>query len=171
MGDSAFAWSSDIDGDLGTGASLSTAELTTGQHVITLEVTDSDLMSTQVQRTITVAQEDALEATNLEASPFAVDVVAAFGDGLMPYTVTVRSSSDTDIDWTAAETIPWLTLDTASGHTPSELVLTIDPSQQSVGTHYGTISFSSDEAGNSPLDLVVMLQVTGNALYWPRIVR
>ncbi|MCC6187956.1 MAG: hypothetical protein IT318_02900 [Anaerolineales bacterium] len=54
LGDAAFAWSSDRDGGLGTGAGLSTAELSTGQHVITLLVTDSDGMTTQVQRLLEV---------------------------------------------------------------------------------------------------------------------
>jgi hypothetical protein len=54
LGDAAFAWSSDLDGPLGTGASLSTAELTTGAHTITLQVTDSDGQTSQAQRIVVV---------------------------------------------------------------------------------------------------------------------
>ena len=54
MADAAFAWSSSIDGGLGNGETLNTSELSTGSHVITLQVTDSDGMSSQAQRTIHV---------------------------------------------------------------------------------------------------------------------
>ena len=54
MADAAFAWSSSIDGGLGNGETLNTSELSTGSHVITLQVTDSDGMTGQVQRTIHV---------------------------------------------------------------------------------------------------------------------
>ena len=154
-----------------TGATLNTAELSTGHHVITLTVTDSDGMSTQVQRAIDVVPEDAVVATNLQAAPFGVGVITNFGDPVAPYTVTLRSSSATEITWTATENIPWLSLNAASGQTPSDLVLTIDPSQQTVGTHTGTIRFSSGQAGNSPVDLPVTLQINGHALYLPTIAR
>ena len=36
-----IAWSSNVDGPLGSGASINTASLSLGAHVITAEVTDS----------------------------------------------------------------------------------------------------------------------------------
>ena len=110
LDDAAFLWSSSIDGDLGTGASLNTSELTTGDHIITLTVIDSDGMTSQAQRTITITPEDTPEAVNLEASPFIVGLVIGLGEPVEPYTVTLRSSGDTEIDWTASEDIPWLSL-------------------------------------------------------------
>jgi chitinase len=47
-------WSSSLDGSLGTGEVFSTVDLSTGEHIITLQATDSDSMVTQVQQTITV---------------------------------------------------------------------------------------------------------------------
>ncbi len=171
LGDPAFAWSSSIDGDLGTGASLSTAELSTGHHVITLTVTDSNHMSTQVQRAIDVVPAGTAVATNLQASPFGVGVNINFGDPVSPYTVTLRSSSATEINWTAAENIPWLSLNATSGQTPFDLVLTIDPSQQTAGTHIGTITFTSGQAGNSPVALPVTLQINGQVLLYLPVIR
>jgi hypothetical protein len=66
LDDPAFLWSSSIDGDLGTGANLTTAELTTGVHTITLKATDSNGMSSQVQRTIIIGLEKALYLPLLE---------------------------------------------------------------------------------------------------------
>jgi hypothetical protein len=52
--ESAFVWSSNLSGPLGTGSSLNVSDLTTGMHVITLKVTDSDGWSTEVERIIIV---------------------------------------------------------------------------------------------------------------------
>jgi hypothetical protein len=167
LGDSAFAWASSLDGFLGTGASLTTAELSTGTHVISMTVTDSDAMSVVVTRSLTIAQESAPVAVNLDAAPLGVGAVAAFGDPAFPYTMTLRSSSQTELDWSASEDIPWLTLPAPSGTTPSDLVLAIDPSQLRVGLHTGKITFTAAQAGNSPVEVNVTLQVTGKALFLP----
>jgi hypothetical protein len=167
LDDPAFEWSSNIDGVLGSGATLTTAELSTGTHVITLKVTDSNGQVGQAQRTVVVAEEDIAEAVNLEVSPFGVSAVAPFGGGAIQEPISVRSSGDTEFAWTASESIPWLTLNTTTGQSPSELVATIDPSQLSVGTHTGTISFSSGQAANSPHEIVVTLQVTGKVMFVP----
>ncbi len=42
LGDAALVWTSDVQGDLGTGANIMAALSTTGLHVITLTATDSD---------------------------------------------------------------------------------------------------------------------------------
>jgi hypothetical protein len=42
LADESFSWSSDVDGDLGTGPSLPITTLTNGLHTITLTVEDSD---------------------------------------------------------------------------------------------------------------------------------
>jgi hypothetical protein len=167
LGDAAFEWSSSIDGVLGTGASLSTSELSTGSHVLTLKVTDSDGTSTTAQRSIAVTKEDTPEAVNLAVAPFGVGVVAGFGGPAVQQALTVRSSGDTEFAWTASESIPWLALDKTAGQSPSDLVLTIDPKNLPVGTYSGKISFSSGQAGNSPIEVTVTLQVTGRTVYLP----
>jgi hypothetical protein len=171
LDDAAFAWSSSIDGALGTGATLHTAELSTGSHVLTLQVTDSDGMSGQAQRTIEIAEEGTPEEINLAVSPIGVGVVVAMGSAPVTETLTLRSSSETDLDWTASEDISWLTWAPTAGQTPSDLVLTIDPHGLAVGTYTGQIVFSSPQAENSPVQVPVTLHVTGNTLYLPIVVR
>jgi hypothetical protein len=167
LGDSAFAWSSSLDGFLGSGANLNTAELSTGTQVITMTVTDSDLMSVAVTRTITIAAEDAPLAVNLDAAPLGIGVLAPFGGASFTYTMTLRSTSQTELDWTASQDAPWLALPAASGTTPSDLALAIDPSGLRVGQHTARITFSAAQAGNSPVEVNVTLQVTGKAVFLP----
>jgi len=171
LGDAAFRWSSSIDGDLGTGASLGTSELTTGQHIITLTVTDSDGMTSQAQRTITITPEDTTEEVFLEASPFIVSLVIGIGEPVEPYTITLRSSGDTEIDWNASEDIPWLSANTVSGTTPSDLILMVDPSLLQVGNNTGKITITSGQAGKSPIELMVTVQITGYSVKLPLLQR
>jgi hypothetical protein len=171
LDDAAFAWSSDLDGDLGTGASLSTAELSTGTHVITLTVTDGDGMASQAQRTIEVAPEGTTEALNLDASPLAIGVVVTLTQSADPYTLTLRTTGDTELDWSASENVPWLSLDITSGQTPDDVVVSFDTSQLPVGVHYGTITLTSPTAVNSPLVVPVTLEVTGYRLNLPLAIR
>jgi hypothetical protein len=136
-----------------------------------LKVTDSDGKSTQVQRSITIADEAAPEPNNLDVAPVGVASVIAFPGSPVTQTLSVRSSGEGVLDWTASENIPWLTLDTNAGDTPTDPVATIDPSGMPVGTFNGTITFTSTQAVNSPFEVNVTLQVTGQVVYLPLIMR
>ncbi len=169
--DAAYEWSSSVDGILGVGALLNTSELTTGVHTITLTVTDSDAMAGMEQLSIEISEAGTLETNDLDFSPTEIFTEGAFGGPTVPYTVTVRTTGDTELDWTASENLPWLSLDQSAGTTPTELILTFDPSGLPVGVHTGVVEFSSTQAGNSPADLLVSFEVTGNAVYLPGILR
>lgn len=169
--DAAFSWASSLDGQLGTGALFNTSLLSTGAHVISLTVTDSDGQSTVVERNIVVADEDYTEATNMELSDNNIYVTAPFAGPTQPYTMTVRSSSGTEFSWTASEDIPWLSLAQSSGDTPADLDLTFDPSGLPVGVYSQVLTISSAEADNSPIEVLVTLEITGHALYLPAMNR
>ncbi len=145
--------------------------LTTGKHVITLTATDSNGMSSQAHINLDVAEAGSAVVPTLQSSPASVYVTAPFGGPTVPYTLTLRSSSDTELNWTATKNIPWLTVDHSSGITPSDLNLTFDPTGLPVGVHTGTLTISSQQAGNNPIQVLVSLEVTGNAVHLPVIVR
>ena len=48
-------------------------------------------------------------------------------------------------------------------------MVTIDPSGLPVGVHYGTITLTSDAAENDPVEVLVVLEVTGYAVRLPAI--
>jgi hypothetical protein len=148
---------------------LSTSELTTGHHLITLKVTDSNGMSTEVQREIDIAEENAPEPASLDVAPFEIVVNADYASPTVPYTVTVRSTGESQLDWTVSKDSSWLSLGQNSGKTPSDLVLSIDTGNLSVGTHTARLTFSSPEVGNTPLEVVVTVQISGEAIYLPLV--
>ena len=169
LADSAFSWESNLDGVLGSGATLNTSLLSSGDHVITLTVTDSDAQTGQAQRNITIGDENTQEASILELAPTSVYVIAEYGGPVVTYPLTVRSSSDTEITWSASENISWLSLDQSAGTTPSDLTLTFDPQGLQVRFYTGVVTLTSNQAGSSPIELLVTLQVNGNSLYLPAI--
>lgn len=77
--DSAYRWTSSIDGELGTGPSLWALPLSPGEHVITVRVTDRDGMYGEASVRITIAGEPPV--TGLEDSVEVVPARAPQGSG------------------------------------------------------------------------------------------
>jgi hypothetical protein len=63
----ALAWSSDLDGALGTGVSLDVSDLSVGEHTITLTVTDSDDNTDTDTCTVAVSAIPALNAADVKS--------------------------------------------------------------------------------------------------------
>jgi len=122
-------------------------------------------------RTIEIAVEGSTEVNDLEASPSGIYTTTVFGalTGPITATVSLRSSGETELDWTLSEGASWLSVDQYTGSTPTELTLSFDPSGLKIGIHSEVILITSAQAGNSPLELLVTLQVTGEVLYLPAI--
>lgn len=169
--DTAFAWSSSIDGDLGSGATLITSELSAGTHEITLVVTDSNGMSSQAQVKILIGDELAVEAASLSAAPFSISVVVDYGSAPTEQPLTLHSSGDVELDWSASESLPWLSLSAASGQTPSDLVLTFTPGKLGVGSYTGAVTFNAAQPGISPTIVNVSMQIVGRQMFLPVIRR
>jgi len=74
-------------------------------------------------------------------------------------TMTLNSTGG-PLSWTASDNAPWLTLSPASGSTPGNLVLTVNPTSLAAGTYNGLITVTAPSANNSPHYIPVTLTVT-----------
>ncbi len=171
LGDAALSWSSDVVGALGSGATLNTGLLSTGEHVITLTATDSHGLTGQAEVKVVIGDENLALPLELAVAPAGIGVVADFASGPQEYPVSLRSLGESELSWTATENLPWLSVSLASGQTPTDALLTFTPGTLAVGEYHGTVTFSAPGAANSPVTLPVTLQVTGRTLYLPLIRR
>jgi hypothetical protein len=168
--DDHFTWYSNLDGLIGFGKSVN-IELTTGEHLITLEAIDNDGLLATVEKSITIAKEDAPVPLTLGLAPLVIVETVNLGSAPVQQALTLRSSSSKDLEWTSSEDILWLTIDTMSGETPTDLLVTIDATNLRIGTHTGVLTFASLEAENSPVQVLVHVQVLGRVNYLPLIAR
>jgi hypothetical protein len=171
---SSLEWQSDLDGVLGTGTNVSTVDLSTGTHIITLVATDSNTLSDQDQVTIHVLAGDAPEPTNLDLAPSGIAVVSELDGPAEVISMTVRSSSETPLDWTAAKDASWLSLSASAGTTPSDLQVTVDPAALSTDVYTDTITITAAGAENSPFEIPVSLEIlapTTKFIYLPTLFR
>jgi PKD repeat protein len=138
---SSIAWTSDIDGALGTGASINVSTLTSGTHTITASVTDTGGASANAFTTVTVNESPGVNITAPEN-----------GAGFVPgdqvtFTGTAADLEDGDlspaIEWSSS-------IDQALGTGAS-----INVSTLSSGTHTITASVK-DTGGKTASDAITI---------------
>lgn len=85
------------------------------------------------------------------------------GGGAQPQTINVTStgqviqySVSTNVTGTS---VPWLSVNAASGQTPGTLTVSVVPNQLGDGTYFGTVTITAVGIGNSPLVIPVVLVV------------
>ena len=138
---SSIAWSSDLDGALGSGASVSTSALSVGTHTITAAVTDSGGLSGSDVVSVTV---EANTAPTVSISAPSNGTTATEGTSVT-FTGTANDSEDGDL----SSSIAWSSdLDGTLGSGAS-----VSTSALSVGTHTITASVT-DSGGLSGSDVV-----------------
>ena len=141
----ALAWSSSLDGALGTGASVTTSSLSVGSHTITASVTDSDSNTTTQSITVQVTANTAPSAT-----------ITGPADGssyLQGASVTLTGSASDAEDGDLSTALAWSSsLDGALGTGAS-----VTTSSLSVGSHTITASVtdSDNSSGNDTINLTI----------------
>lgn len=157
--DAAYQWHSSISGDLGTGKNLITIDMPLGEHLITLSVTDSNGMTGTDTRSITIVDGDTPEPVYLEVAPGGIGTVVLKGDPADAEIVSVSTSSGDIVNWSVSKDVAWLSLDVSSGQTPSDLVLTFNPSGLAAGIYNTTLVFESEDTVNPAVEVPVVMQI------------
>ncbi len=138
-----LSWTSDVDGALGTGASISSSSLSVGAHSITASVDDSGALSASDAITVTITAPGNTAPGITVTSPAAGTIMSAG----TPITFTATASDEEDGDLTAG--ITWFSdvngpLGDGSSITTSQLSLgahtiTAAATDSSLLTGFGTI--------------------------------
>jgi hypothetical protein len=157
--DAAFSWSSNKDGELGTGRTLITADLSEGTHLITLKVTDSDGGFGFAALGVLVATADVPEPTILEVAPFSVGVIVYEGTPSTTHPLTLRTSNDLPVSWSVSGGSAWLNSSATSGATPSDLVLTFNTGSLAIGIYEATLTYTANASDNKIVVIPITLQV------------
>lgn len=178
--DSAFRWSSSLDGPLGFGRDLDGVLESVGQHTITLEVVDANGGAGKATRVVTVNPDTSVTAASLNAVPTSTAATLPLG-GESSESISLRNPSGAVLAWQASSNAPWLTLDTPQGQTPADPTLRIHTTGLGVGMHVGIITINTTgiqvEAGAADAQapegelatqqVRVYLTVTGNTTLLP----
>jgi hypothetical protein len=156
--DSSLQWSSNLDGVLGQGESISinAQQLTEGTHTITLTAQDSDLQTGTASITIHVYR----EFSSLSADTTPLNFTAQQGG---PVTtgqfIPVWHLGNHSVTWSATANQSWIKLNPTSNNTPSDLTVSADPTGLSIGTYTGTITITSNAEGVNLQTVQVTLEV------------
>jgi hypothetical protein len=169
-GDS-LTWSSDLDGDLGTGV-FTTTTLSVGAHTITLTATDSDSQSDTDQVTLTVGEE-AESTAALVVEPAGFSIYATVGADPVQKTLSIRDAAGGEFAWSASSDQSWLTLSAVSGAAPDVITATISPAMVSAGMYTATITVTADGGlADSPQTLNAYLTVQQiSKIYLPLVIK
>lgn len=75
----------------------------------------------------------------------------------------VRNSGEGTFNWTANESIPWLSLDKTNGAAPATVSVSSNPGGLNVGLHAGAINVGSSTAAGSPREVSAKLYLRQGA--------
>jgi hypothetical protein len=140
--ESAFRWSSNVDGPLGTGPAFDVLLQSISTHTITLEVVDSNGGIGRATRVVVVNNDTSVTVASLNATPASTSAVLPLG-GETTQPFSLRNPSGAVLTWQATSNAPWLTLDALQGQTPADPVLRISTTGLGVGVHEGVITINT----------------------------
>ncbi len=169
-----LTWTSNLDGNLGTGESLNidVSLLHEGEHTISLIATDSDGQTAVITTTIQVAHERPALPPGLAVVPTRLDFVVQEGRTMTETeSLVIRNDGDGDLDWTASADQAWIKLGATSG-TDDFLTVSFDATDLQAGTYTGTVTVmgAGGQAGTQTIE-VNLLVTERLKIYLPFLVR
>jgi len=162
-------WSSNLDGQLGTGEVLGTASLSVGTHTLTATVVDSagSMTTAQTQVRVVATLDDLPPTPNqLVAMPNSVQLstvmtgTEVYIGNFNPYTT---------MTWNATANQPWVQLSAPSGLTDSILTISYDRSMLPDGLYEATVTLTSPEAPGVTLTIPVGADILYRNTYLPLV--
>ena len=157
---SRLAWTSDLNGPLGTGTSLAinAMKLQEGTHTITLTVTDSTNHTGSASISIRIFRARPPLPAILAVAPGELPFRLASGQTATE-TVAIRNDGDGDLEWSAGADQPWIHLEAASGSTPYNLDIMVDATDLTLGEYSGQVTIDAPGAVGGPQVVTVNLLV------------
>ena len=159
---SSMAWSSNLNGRLGTGDALllNAMALQEGVHTITLTATDSTSRTGTASVSIKVYRTCPTFPAELSVGPTGLAFNTTFGSGpIASQPLAIRNAGDGDIAWTATTDQPWIQLASAAGTAPANADVSINQTNLPPGNYHGTITITAAGAVNSPQTVNVDLAI------------
>jgi hypothetical protein len=155
-----LTWSSNLNGALGTGKSISIAatSLQEGTHTITLTGKDSNNQTGTATTTVRIFRTPPALPAALQVNQFQMFFSTTLGGQIEPQALGITNGSSGSLDWSASANQPWIGLGTASGSAPGSTNVTINTAGLAAGTYSGKITVTSNGA-NSPQIVDVYLAI------------
>jgi hypothetical protein len=158
LDDAYLTWSSDINGVLGSGATLALSGLSAAYHTITLNVDDGQggTASASVDVSVVLTPNDLPvlpDGLIVEPKTILLEPLENLSSAL----ISIENQNPNVIAWSVSYVDqPWVLLSAVDGSTPQDITLNLDMSQLGMGTYIANITFSSR---SSPKDQVVQVIV------------
>jgi hypothetical protein len=171
MSGHALVWSSDLDGDLGTGSllELGAMSLTEGTHIITLVAKDTDAQTATESIAIDVHRVRPTLPSRLSAYPSTLSFMAVQGAPLTPRRqLVIRNLGDGDFDWTVERDQDWIQVSATEGSASTTVDVSANAGGLELGHYSGSLVVAAEGALDSPQTIQVQLDVIdGQLLYMP----
>jgi uncharacterized protein (TIGR03437 family) len=95
----------------------------------------------------------------LSASPATLNLNQVVGGGVLPAGSISILSSGTGVTFNTTASTPWLSVSPATGTTPGQVVVSVNPAGMQPGNYSGTVTISATGVSNGPLTVAVNLTV------------
>jgi hypothetical protein len=140
-------------------ASVNPGSLAAGTYTGTVSITSSGASNSPktVPVTLTVT---AAALPTLSVSPASLTYTYQIGGSTPAVQAVALTSTGGAVSYTTATSATWLSVTPASGTTPGNLSVSVNPSGLAAGTYTGNVTITSAGASNSPKTVPVTLTVT-----------
>lgn len=157
-----LSWSSDLNGQLGTGASLAinALNLTEGIHTITLTAKDSDGQVGKTNINIQIYRTRPIFPASLALAPASIHFIATEGSQqTTSQLLSIHNAGDNTLTWSANADTDWIRLSSLNGTAPTNIIIAPDVSDLPIGEYTGNITVTGYGATNTPQIIQVTLSI------------